>query len=105
MRLGGVVSSINFLAAFLSIYSIFKVRFVCNVSLRLDCYGNLMQVLCNVGFMKLRLCWIGATFVDIPVTNIRGVIAKRLLQSKQSIPHYYLSVDCNIDKLNLLRTR
>lgn len=55
--------------------------------------------------MKLRLCCVGAAFVDIPVTNVRGVIAKRLLQSKQSIPHYYLSVDCNIDKLNSLRTR
>ena len=34
----------------------------------------------------------GQKFVDVPVSNIRGVIAKRLVQSKQSIPHYYLSV-------------
>lgn len=34
----------------------------------------------------------GQKFRDLPVTNIRGVIAKRLLQSKQSIPHYYLTV-------------
>ena len=34
----------------------------------------------------------GQKFTDLPVSNIRGVIAKRLLQSKQSIPHYYLSV-------------
>jgi len=27
------------------------------------------------------------------------VIAKRLLQSKQSIPHYYLSVDIEMDKV------
>lgn len=38
----------------------------------------------------------GQKFVDLPVTNIRGVIAKRLLQSKQTIPHYYLSVRTNI---------
>jgi pyruvate dehydrogenase E2 component (dihydrolipoamide acetyltransferase) len=45
----------------------------------------------------------GASYVDIPVSNIRGVIAKRLLQSKQTIPHYYLSVDINVDKILALR--
>ncbi|CAG9859678.1 unnamed protein product [Phyllotreta striolata] len=40
-----------------------------------------------------------ASFVDIPVSGMRATIAKRLLQSKQSIPHYYLSVEINIDKL------
>ena len=37
----------------------------------------------------------GQKYTDLPVTNIRGVIAKRLLQSKQSIPHYYLTVIYN----------
>jgi pyruvate dehydrogenase E2 component (dihydrolipoamide acetyltransferase) len=36
-------------------------------------------------------------FVDMPLTNVRSVIAKRLLQSKQTIPHYYLSIDLEID--------
>nr|CAG4651961.1 EOG090X08YX [Triops cancriformis] len=45
----------------------------------------------------------GASFVDIPVSNIRGVIAKRLLQSKQTIPHYYLSVDVTMDEILKLR--
>uniref|UniRef100_A0A0K8TSU4 dihydrolipoyllysine-residue acetyltransferase n=1 Tax=Tabanus bromius TaxID=304241 RepID=A0A0K8TSU4_TABBR len=43
--------------------------------------------------------------VDIPVSNIRGVIAKRLLESKQSIPHYYLTVECRVDKLMKLRAK
>lgn len=42
-------------------------------------------------------------YVDIPVTNIRATIAKRLLQSKQNIPHYYLSITCNVDKLLEIR--
>ncbi|XP_059484872.1 dihydrolipoyllysine-residue acetyltransferase component of pyruvate dehydrogenase complex, mitochondrial [Neocloeon triangulifer] len=46
---------------------------------------------------------VGATYVDLPVSNIRGVIAKRLLQSKQTIPHYYLSVDINVGKILALR--
>ena len=45
----------------------------------------------------------GQAFTDIPVTNIRGVIAKRLLQSKQTIPHYYLTVDVNMDSVMSLR--
>ena len=45
----------------------------------------------------------GQKFTDIPVSNIRGVIAKRLLQSKQTIPHYYLSVDINMDSIMILR--
>lgn len=44
----------------------------------------------------------GSAYIDIPVTNIRGVIAKRLLESKTTIPHYYLTVDCNVDKVFFL---
>ncbi|XP_052894786.1 dihydrolipoyllysine-residue acetyltransferase component of pyruvate dehydrogenase complex, mitochondrial isoform X2 [Anopheles moucheti] len=47
----------------------------------------------------------GAAFVDIPVSNIRGVIAKRLLESKTTIPHYYLTVDVNMDQVTKLRAR
>jgi hypothetical protein len=36
-------------------------------------------------------------------TRLLQVIAGRLLQSKQTIPHYYLSIDCAVD--NLLATR
>ena len=35
----------------------------------------------------------------VPLTTMRKVIAKRLTESKQTIPHYYLSVDCEIDAL------
>ncbi|XP_076606546.1 dihydrolipoyllysine-residue acetyltransferase component of pyruvate dehydrogenase complex, mitochondrial [Chaetodon auriga] len=43
------------------------------------------------------------TFTDIPISNIRKVIAQRLMQSKQTIPHYYLSVDVNMDQVLQLR--
>jgi pyruvate dehydrogenase E2 component (dihydrolipoamide acetyltransferase) len=45
----------------------------------------------------------GAAYTDIPHTNIRKVIAKRLLEAKQTIPHFYLTVDCRIDRLLELR--
>lgn len=42
-------------------------------------------------------------YVDIPVSNIRRVIGTRLTQSKQDIPHYYLTLDINMDKVLKLR--
>ncbi|MEO9899732.1 pyruvate dehydrogenase complex dihydrolipoamide acetyltransferase [Nisaea sp.] len=38
-------------------------------------------------------------FDEIPNTNMRKVIAKRLAESKQFAPHFYLTVDCEIDAL------
>lgn len=47
----------------------------------------------------------GATgaYEDIPNSQIRKVTAQRLTMSKQTIPHYYLTMDCRIDKLVALR--
>lgn len=39
----------------------------------------------------------------IPNNNVRKIIARRLVESKQTIPHFYLSIECNVDKL--LQTR
>jgi len=35
----------------------------------------------------------------LPVSNVRKVIAKRLVDSKQTVPHFYLTIDCDIDSL------
>ena len=40
----------------------------------------------------------------IPVNNIRKVVARRLTESKQQVPHFYLTVDCKIDELLKVRT-
>ncbi|KAF8912777.1 2-oxoacid dehydrogenases acyltransferase-domain-containing protein [Gymnopilus junonius] len=42
-------------------------------------------------------------YVDTPVSNMRRTIGTRLTQSKQEIPHYYLTVDINMDKVLKLR--
>ncbi|XP_022723613.1 dihydrolipoyllysine-residue acetyltransferase component 2 of pyruvate dehydrogenase complex, mitochondrial-like isoform X2 [Durio zibethinus] len=44
-------------------------------------------------------------YVDIPHSQIRKVTASRLLFSKQTIPHYYLTVDACVDKLMDLRSQ
>jgi len=38
-------------------------------------------------------------FSEIPNNNMRKVIARRLLESKQTVPHFYLTIDLNIDSL------
>jgi len=42
-------------------------------------------------------------YTDIPLNMMRKITAKRLTESKQEIPHFYLTVDCTIDSLLALR--
>ena len=42
-------------------------------------------------------------YVDTPVSNMRRTIGARLTQSKQELPHYYLTVEINMDKVLKLR--
>ena len=42
-------------------------------------------------------------FIQVPNDNMRKTIAKRLLESKQQVPHFYLTIDCELDKLMELR--
>ena len=41
----------------------------------------------------------------VPHDGMRRVIAQRLTQSKQTIPHFYMSVDCRLDNLLAARER
>jgi pyruvate dehydrogenase E2 component (dihydrolipoyllysine-residue acetyltransferase) len=43
------------------------------------------------------------SFEVVPHDNVRKIIAKRLIEAKQTIPHYYLSIDTEIDALLALR--
>jgi pyruvate dehydrogenase E2 component (dihydrolipoamide acetyltransferase) len=39
------------------------------------------------------------TYEEVPHDSMRKVIAKRLVEAKQTIPHFYLTVDCKLDAL------
>lgn len=45
----------------------------------------------------------GIPYELIPNSGVRKVIARRLSESKQQVPHFYLTVDCEIDALLNLR--
>jgi pyruvate dehydrogenase E2 component (dihydrolipoamide acetyltransferase) len=44
-------------------------------------------------------------FKDIPLSNMRKTIAKRLAESKSTIPHYYLTSEIVLDDLLTVRTK
>jgi len=48
---------------------------------------------------------VNARYTDIPNSTMRKVIAKRLTESKQSVPHFYTVIECNIDSITNLRKR
>ena len=41
----------------------------------------------------------------VPVSNVRGIIAKRLVESKSQIPHFYLEIEVDAEPLLELRTQ
>jgi pyruvate dehydrogenase E2 component (dihydrolipoamide acetyltransferase) len=43
------------------------------------------------------------SFEEIPHDNMRKVIARRLTEAKSTIPHFYLTLDCELDALLALR--
>jgi pyruvate dehydrogenase E2 component (dihydrolipoamide acetyltransferase) len=48
---------------------------------------------------KIRALFEPGSYEIVPHDNIRKIIAQRLVLAKQTIPHYYLTVTCTIDKL------
>src|SRR5262247_3850838 len=48
---------------------------------------------------KIRALFAPGSFEVVPHDNMRKIIAQRLQQAKQTIPHFYLTIDCDIGKL------
>jgi pyruvate dehydrogenase E2 component (dihydrolipoamide acetyltransferase) len=48
---------------------------------------------------KIRALFAPDSYEAVPHDSMRKVIAQRLTQSKQTIPHFYLTVDCDIGRL------
>jgi pyruvate dehydrogenase E2 component (dihydrolipoamide acetyltransferase) len=48
---------------------------------------------------KIRALFEPGSYDVVPHDNVRKVIARRLVEAKLTIPHFYLTLDCNIGKL------
>lgn len=46
---------------------------------------------------------LGMAYEQQTLSNMRKTIAKRLTEAKQTVPHFYLTVDCEIDELLRMR--
>ncbi|MEX2628731.1 MAG: pyruvate dehydrogenase complex dihydrolipoamide acetyltransferase [Tistlia sp.] len=46
---------------------------------------------------------LGMAYRQEPLSGMRKVIARRLTESKQTVPHFYLTLDCEIDALLKVR--
>ena len=44
-------------------------------------------------------------YEEIPANNMRKTIARRLVEAKQTVPHFYLTVDIELDALLALRSQ
>lgn len=48
---------------------------------------------------RIRALFEPGSYEVVPHDNLRKVIARRLVEAKLTIPHFYLTLDCNIGKL------
>jgi pyruvate dehydrogenase E2 component (dihydrolipoamide acetyltransferase) len=48
---------------------------------------------------KIRALYEPGSYDVVPHDNVRKIIAKRLVEAKLTIPHFYLTVTCTIDRL------
>jgi pyruvate dehydrogenase E2 component (dihydrolipoamide acetyltransferase) len=51
----------------------------------------------------IRRLFAPGSYEEVPHDAMRKTIARRLTESKQTVPHFYLTVDCNLDALLSLR--
>jgi pyruvate dehydrogenase E2 component (dihydrolipoamide acetyltransferase) len=58
----------------------------------------------SINTKDIELNFAGREFDSIPINNMRKIIAKRLTESKQFVPHFYLRRTINVEKLINLRS-
>ncbi len=51
----------------------------------------------------VRKLFAPGSFTEVPHDSMRKTIARRLVEAKSTVPHFYLSVDCELDALMALR--
>jgi len=52
---------------------------------------------------KIRAMYEDGSYEEIPHNAMRKIVAQRLTESKQTVPHFYLTIECELDKLLAMR--
>ncbi len=55
------------------------------------------------GAEQIKALYAGTSYREVPLDSMRRTIARRLSDSKQQVPHFYLSGDLNVEALLALR--
>ncbi len=63
--------------------------------------GGAMAV--GASFAQVKALYDGIEFQEVPLDGMRATIAKRLVEAKQTIPHFYLTADIEIGRLMAMR--
>ncbi|MBM1172089.1 pyruvate dehydrogenase complex dihydrolipoamide acetyltransferase [Microvirga arabica] len=61
------------------------------------------QLAQSMGADQVKAMFEAGSYEEVPLDGMRKTIAKRLVESKQTVPHFYLSLDCELDALMALR--
>jgi pyruvate dehydrogenase E2 component (dihydrolipoyllysine-residue acetyltransferase) len=55
------------------------------------------------GAAQVKALYEGIAYEEVPLDTMRATIAKRLVEAKQTIPHFYLTADLDVDRLMAMR--
>ena len=57
----------------------------------------------GASFAQVKALYEGVAYEEVPLDGMRATIAKRLIEAKQTIPHFYLTADIDIGRLMAMR--
>ena len=57
----------------------------------------------GASFAQVKALYDGVDHIEVPLDGMRATIAKRLVEAKQTIPHFYLTADIEIGRLVAMR--
>jgi pyruvate dehydrogenase E2 component (dihydrolipoamide acetyltransferase) len=60
-------------------------------------------VAAGAGVAQVKALYEGVAYEEIPLDSMRRTIATRLVEAKQTIPHFYLTADIEVDRLIAMR--
>ena len=52
---------------------------------------------------KVKALYEAGSYEEVPLDNMRRIIAARLIEAKQTVPHFYLTADVLVDRLEAVR--
>ncbi len=57
----------------------------------------------GAGAAQVKALYEGIAYEEVPLNSMRATIARRLVEAKQTIPHFYLTADIDVDRLIAMR--